>query len=275
MQGQARRDVAPARAVAVEEVRHIARDAVTRPQPARLEGAFRIEPVVDAGDHVGERVGRGELYVIEQAGDHRGQPVEVTSARGDHPGAFSTGEWPVEGEAGAGEGEVAEAMGVVPAARAGLDHQRGGAAAERRRLDARVEKCGADPVGADPREHADAVDRMEEREPVEIDPRLVPRRAPYPEFGGVIVLRAHAGEPVQRAEEVGLAERDRLDHVGVGDRAHVRGEVAALAQPLGRDACLLRRLCLRRDPAVRRWRVRMDLESVECDRLDDEADRDA
>ncbi len=222
----------PARGAPLHDAPHRPVEAVPRDEAARLERAAAAEREVGAPGDVAEGVGKRRRRV-GAAGEARDE-VEVAAARGERPRAAPAGEGAARGDAPAQQRHLRRAAerGRRLGARGEVEAP-GRAALRVHRLRAGVEARPAEQLDADGGEPAGGVERVEEGDAVEPHERLAPRRAARPQLGAVVVARGDARQPLQRAEEVGLGERHRLDDVGRGDRPRVARQRLPPARPLG------------------------------------------
>ena len=269
-----RERVSPSRGTRLGHVGDGVADVVADPERARLEDAAAAEREVAAGCDVGEGVRDVDVFAAAGRLDRPRHEVEPRTPAGRDPAAARSAV--VERGAGADERDLGEAREIVFRARrtrGELDDRRR-ALADRRRAGAGKEEGGPDGVRVDAAEDADAMKRVEERETVVRHARVAPRRAAGPEFGRVVVPGRHAGDPLERAEEVALAERHGVDHVVAGDRADVAREPARLALVLERDALVA--MGEKRGPHRGCGRGRQDhLDRLHRDGVDDEPHRNA
>ncbi len=177
----AARAVAPARARALQHAFDIAVQPILLPEPARLQGGTVAERDVDSARHVVEDVRQVDVAHAQPVGTAL-EHVEPRAPRGDEPGRAVVARTLLEGDLRARHGDVGDAADHAVAttrARAQVDHRRH-PLSRRDRPHARVKVDHAQHLRRDRGQHAHRVDGVEERQAVERDTRLRPRRAPTP-----------------------------------------------------------------------------------------------
>ena len=130
----------------------------------------------------------------------------------------------------------------------------------------------ADCVGVDAGEDAGDVHGAEQGQTVEGHAGVGPPAAPRPQLGGEVVACRDAREPLQGAEQVGLAEGDRLRQIGAGQRTRVAREKPAAAVFLCHQARAPGRVGIGAENGDRSRRGSRDVHRFEGDRHDHEPD---
>ena len=78
-----------------------------------------------------------------------------------------------------------------------------------------MQEGGSDRVRAHTGDRARRVHWLNQWKAIEQHLSLIPRCAADPQLGGPIVVAGDARQPPERAEEISVAKRRRLGHVGV------------------------------------------------------------
>jgi hypothetical protein len=240
--GQSSRRVAPVRTEIGDRLGHRVHqdsgagpgtgEVVALPEPAPLHARAAAQPRVHAARHLRETVRQAHVVRPRRPLRHARQPVQVRVPAGEHPARPPVVHALVEGETGADQRHIGmrvELAGAGGPPALQVDDPCG-AIADGRRPAPGMEPHRADGIGPHARYHAQRVQRIEQRHPVEIDPRLRPGSAPGPQLRRVVAPRRDSRQPLEGAEHVRLAERHRLDDVRMRELAGIRGQELAPPQ---------------------------------------------
>jgi hypothetical protein len=92
-----------------------------------------------------------------------------------------------------------------------------------------MKQDGAEHVVIHCRGYATRVERIEERQPIEIDASLSPRGATSPDFGSPVVWGGDTGKSLEGSKGIGNPQGNRVEDVLVCQHPNIAGQEGALA----------------------------------------------